>query len=130
MKILYKEELHCKATLVVLESRWYLSFEEQGPDKRYKKRAFQVQGGEWKEYCQALLNNFERYECLKAQGNQRMVQGEKNQWIRFGFKEGVCLFDQNYPVKKKEKLQEIIEEIEKSAKKAEDIIKKAGELEG
>ena len=121
MKILYKEELHCKATLVVLESRWYLSFEEQGPDKRYKK---------WKEYCQALLNNFERYECLKAQGNQRMVQGEKNQWIRFGFKEGVCLFDQNYPVKKKEKLQEIIEEIEKSAKKAEHIIKKASELEG
>lgn len=122
MNIQYKEQLSCKATLVVLETRWYLSFEQQGPDTRYKKRPFQVSNMEWRNYCQALCNNFVLYEQKKAEGNEQMIQGEYGQWIRFGFQEGVCLFEKNLPVKKREKLESIVKEIEKAAQKADNMI--------
>ena len=122
MKIIYKEALTCSGTLVVLENRWYFSFEEQGPDSRYKKRAVQISDHEYENFCETLKRNFERYEQLKKEGATSLVKGEGGQWIRFGIREGVCLFGQSYPIKKREKLEAVLEELEQAAKKAEELI--------
>lgn len=118
MKVLYEQSLKCKGTLVVLENRWYLSFEEQGPDKRYKKRPFQVVDKEIDEFCERLQKNFDYYEEQKQKGCSSLIQGEGGQWIRFGIREGVCLFAQSYPIKTRKKLEETLVELQAAKEKA------------
>ena len=123
MGIIYEEKLKCKGTLVVLENRWYISFEEQGPDDRYKKRPFQITDQEMEHFCEQLERNFQKYEQLKKEGNNKVIKAEGGQWIRFGIREGVCLFEQSYPIKKREKLEDIIQQLNEAATKARQKIK-------
>lgn len=123
MKVLYEQPLRCKGKLVVLENRWYLSFEEQGPDKRYKKRPFQVLDKGMESFCKCLQENFIYYEEQKQKGCSSLIQGQGGQWIRFGIREGVCLFHQSYPIKTKEKLEKTLSELLEAKEKAIQILK-------
>ena len=122
MRIIYEQPLTCSGRLVVLENRWYFSFEEQGPDSRYKKRAVQVADSEYEKFLEQLKRNFEQYEKLKKEGATSLVKGEGGQWIRFGIREGVCLFEQSYPIKKREKLEAVLEELKQAAEKAKTLM--------
>lgn len=127
MNVIYEKKLACGGTLVVLKHRWYVAFEEQGPDSRYKKKPFQIADKEIKNFCNQLKRNFDLYEEKKAQGDFTMIRGEGGQWIRFGVREGVCIFDQSYPIKRREMLSSILEELEQVEKIAEYWIKKSRE---
>ena len=124
MKVIYEEPLTCKGKLVVLENRWYFSFEEQGPDNRYKKRPFQVLDKEFNEFCERLKKNFIYYEEQKQKGCSSIIKGEGGKWIRFGIREGVCLFYQSYPIKSRKKLEETLLELQRAKEKAEQLLNK------
>lgn len=121
MQKIVKRKLNCGGILCVLEKRWYLEFPIQGVDMRYKKRSFRISENELRNYCKELKENFAEYQKLKEQGTTMQVKGKGGMWIRFGFQEGVCLYEQWHPIRREEDLKRIVKELESVPKLVKEI---------
>lgn len=119
----YTKKLNYGATLCVEKEHWYICLEMQGPDTRYKRKPFYITEDNLEEYCSHLIHNFEKYEQLKKDGNMTLTKGEGNHWIRFGLGEGVCLYGKEYPIKRREKLEQWMKEIISCVQEARIILK-------
>lgn len=107
----YTKKMSYGATLYVEQEKWHIKMETQGPDTRYRKKPFYLTEDNMEEYFSQLIQNFETYEQLKKVGKTTLTKGKGNHWIRFGLGEGVCLYEKEYPIKKREVLEQWIEEI-------------------
>lgn len=90
----------------------YLVYEEQGPDTRYRKRAFRIPIEEIESYIDAYRENFSLYLQKKEKDQVGTFQGKKKMKIRVGgLYEGVCLFEHYQPVRTREQLEQRIAEL-------------------
>lgn len=98
--------------LFIGEEDWYIQFRPIVPDTRYKPREFQIPGAEIDDYIEAYKNNFKRYQKLLCERTDKTeILGEKDMKIRFGVHRGICLYDTYFPIRNKNELLQMLNDL-------------------
>lgn len=126
----YQEPLKTGGKLIVTSSGWRIEYYFMGPDLRYNGHFVRIESNRVDDYIKAFKANFEKFEeiqnAIPSDGSFEM-KGECDMIICVrGYKHGVNITysgNNTFPIKTREKLQEVIDDYEYCILRAEEITK-------